>query len=438
MQVSVENTGTLERKVHIEVPEERVSTEVNNRLQRLTKTTKVQGFRPGKAPLKVIQGRYGVQVRKEVVGELVQSTFYEAITQEKLKPAGPPKIDDLADESGKNLSFTAVFEVFPEIALKPVSDLEFERPMCAISEQEVTDMIDVLRKQQREQKVVERPAQMDDIVNINFEGFMDGEAFEGGKAENYNLELGAKRFIEGFEEGLIGKSAGEEVTLNLTFPDDYGNEKLKGKAAEFKVTINSVNEPVLPEVNAEFMERFGIKDGDETAFRNEIKRNMEREVELTLRRQLKDKVLDGLHEANSIDLPQSMVENEEHRVRHELEDNFKRQGMDPDAISKADSSLFTEQAKKRVSLQLIVAEIIKQNELKADPAKVREMIEQAASGYEDPAAVINWYYSDQKNLKEVEALALEDVVIDWVLAHASVTEKACTFDEVMNKGQTAI
>ncbi len=427
----------MERKVHIEVPEERVSAEINNRLQRMTKTTKVQGFRPGKVPLKVIQGRYGSQVRKEVVGELVQSSFYEAITQEKLKPAGPPQIDEVADESGKDLSFTAVFEVMPEVKLNPVSELKFERPICTVSDQEVTDMIDVLRKQQREQKQVERAAKDEDIININFEGFMDGEAFEGGKAENYNLELGSKSFIEGFEDGLVGKSAGDEVTLNLKFPDGYGNENLKGKDVEFKVTVNSVNEPVLPEIDAKFMERFGIKDGDEAAFRDEIKQNMVREVELTLRRQIKDKVLDELHQSNTLDLPQSMVANEEHRVRHELEDNFKRQGMDPGALAKADSSLFEEQAKKRVSLQLIVAEIIKENELKADPAKVREMIEQAASGYEDPAAVINWYYSDQKNLREVEALALEDVVIDWVLEHASVTDKACTFDEVMNKGQTA-
>ena len=437
MQVSVENTGSLERKVRVEVPEDQVNTEVSNRLQRLMKTTKVQGFRPGKVPLKVIQGRYGVQVRKEVVGEMVQSTLFEALNKENLKPAGPPQIDDIADETGKSLAFTATFEIYPEVTLKPVAEMKLDKPVCTIVDQDISDMIDMLRKQRRELKPVERSAQNNDVVNINFEGFMDGEAFEGGKAENYQLELGSKSFIEGFEDGLIGKSAGEETTLNLNFPEDYGNEKLKGKPVEFKVKINTVNEPVLPEIDATFMEAFGVKDGNEETFRNEIKRNMNREAELTIRRKIKNTVFDALHEANTIELPQALVTKEQGRVRQELEANFRQQGMDAGTLAKADPALFNDQAKKRVSLQLIIGEIIKQNELKADPAKVREMIEQAASGYEDPNAVINWYYSDQKNLSEVEALALEDVVIDWVLAHATVTEKACSFDEVMNKGQTA-
>ena len=437
MEVSVENTGKLERKVHVELPEERVSTEINNRLKNLTKTTKVQGFRPGKVPLKVIQSRYGVQVRKEVVGELVQSSFYEAITQENLKPAGPPQINDIADETGKNLAYTATFEIYPEVKLKPVSGLNLEKPVCEISDEDINKMIELLRKQRRETKPVERTVEDGDIVDINFEGFVDGEAFEGGKAENYHLEIGSKSFIAGFEEGLIGKLAGDDVTLKVTFPEDYGNEKLKGKPAEFKVAINVVNEPVLPEIDAAFMENFGVKDGKEETFRNELRRNMEREVELTLRRQIKDKVFESLNESNSIDLPESMVANEQHRVRHEMENNLKQQGLDVAALDKADPELFNAQAKKRVNLQLIVGEIIKQNELKADPAKVRQMIEQAAAGYEDPGAVVNWYYSDQKNMAEVEALALEDDVVDWVLANAKVNEKTCSFDEIMNKGQTA-
>lgn len=437
MQVSVENTSTLERKVRVELPEERVSTAVNSRLQNMTKTTKVQGFRPGKVPLKVIEGRYGVQVRKEVVGELVQSSLYEAISQEKLNPAGQPQIDDIADETGKDLAYTATFEIYPEVTLKPVDKMAFEKPVCNVSDDDVAKMIEILRKQRRELKPVERASKLNDVVDINFEGFIDGEAFEGGKAENYQLELGSKSFIEGFEEGLTGKSAGDEDTLKLKFPDDYGKEELKGKEVEFKVTVNVVNEPVLPEIDAAFMEGFGVKDGKKETLDTEIRRNMEREVDLTLKRQIKDLVLDKLNEDNDIELPQALVANEQHRVRHELENNLKQQGMDAGALAQADPALFIEQAKKRVSLQLIVGEIIKQNELKADPTKVREMIEQVASGYEDPSSVINWYYSDQKNLAEVEALALEDTVIAWVLEHATVTEKACTFDEIMNKGQTA-
>lgn len=438
MQVSVESTSSLERKVRVELPEDQISSAVSNRLQNMTKTTKIQGFRPGKVPLKVIQGRYGEQVRKEVVGELVQSSLYEAINQESLKPAGQPRIDELNDEVGKDLAYTAIFEIYPEVTLKPMSDIKVEKPVCEVTEKDVLGMIEMLRKQRRELKPVERASKDGDIVNINFEGFMDGVAFEGGKAENHDLELGSKNFIEGFEEGLVGKSAGDEVTLNLKFPDEYGNEELKGKETEFKVKVNLVNETVLPEIDASFMEQFGVKDGKEETFHAEIRRNMEREVELTLRRQLKDKVFEALRETNEVELPQSLVANEQHRVKHELAERLKQQGMDAGAIGDADNGLFTEQAEKRVSLQLIVGEIIKQNELKADPAKVRAMIEQAASGYEDPNSVINWYYSDQKNLAEVEALAMEDGVVDWVLGHASVTDKACTFDEIMNKGQTAV
>lgn len=438
MQVSVENTSSLERKLRVELPEDRVSSEVSNRLEKMTKTTKVQGFRPGKVPLKVIKGRYGDQVRNEVVGELIQSSLYEAINQESLRPAGQPRIDELNDEAGKDLAFTAVFEIYPEVTLKPMSDIKVEKMTCDVSDDDVAKMIDMLRKQRKELKPVERAAKEGDSVNIDFEGFVDGEAFQGGKAEAYDLELGTKSFIEGFEEGLIGKSAGDEVTLDLKFPDDYGNEDLKGKQTEFKVKVNFVNESVLPEVNEAFMEQFGVKDGKKETLDAEIRRNMEREVELTVRRQLKESVFEELREVNEVELPQSLVANEQHRVKHEMEDRLKQQGLDSGAIGEADASLFKDQAEKRVSLQLIVGEIIKENELKADPAKVRQMIEQAASGYEDPNAVINWYYSDQKNLAEVESLALEDSVVDWVLGHASVSDKACTFDEIMNKGQTAV
>ncbi|MCZ6804850.1 MAG: trigger factor [Proteobacteria bacterium] len=438
MQVSVENSGTLERKVRVEVPEERISTEVSNRLQNLTKTTKVQGFRPGKVPLKVIKGRYGVQVRKEVVGELVQSSLYEAISQEDLKPAGPPRIDELNDAAGKDLAYTATFEIYPEVTLKPVDGMTFEKSVCNVSDDDITGRVNTLRNQRRELKPVERAAQNSDVININFEGFIDGEAFEGGKAENFELELGSKSAIEGFEDGLIGKSTGEEVTLKLTFPEEYGKEALKGKPVEFKIKVNRVNETVLPEIDAGFMAQFGVKDGNEETFRSEIKRNMERELALTLRRKMKESVLNALNDANEIELPQSLVANEQHRLKHEFENNLKKQGHNAEAIASIDSSVFAEQAKKRISLQLILAEIIKQNELKADPAKVREMIKQAASGYEDPNALVNWYYSDQKNLAEIEALALEDNVVDWVLAHAKVTDIACTFDEIMNKGQTAV
>ncbi|MGB1801210.1 MAG: trigger factor, partial [Gammaproteobacteria bacterium] len=354
MQVSVENISSLERKIKVELSEVQINTEVSNRLVNMTKTTKIQGFRPGKVPLKVITGRYGAQVRKEVVGQLVEKSLYEAIDQEKLKPAGLPKIDELNDEEGKDLAYTAVFEVYPEVTLKPMTDIKVEKIACDVSDDDVAKMIDMLRKQRRELKPVERASKDGDSVNINFEGFIDGEAFEGGKAENYDLELGAKSFIEGFEEGLIGKSAGDEVTLDLKFPDDYGKEELKGKQTEFKVKVNLVNEFVLPELNEEFMQQFGVKDGKEETLNAEIRRNMEREVELVARRELKEKVFESLREENEVELPKSLIENEQHRVKHEMQERLKQQGLDSAAIGEADESLFVDQAEKRVALQLIV------------------------------------------------------------------------------------
>jgi len=436
MQVSVESTGSLERKVHVEVPETRITSQVSERLQNMTRTTKVQGFRPGKVPLKVIDGKYGKQVRKEVVGELVRTTLFEAINQENLKPAGQPQIEKVDAVDGQALSYTATFEIYPEITLKPTEKLKFEKPSCEVSMENVDTMVEKLRKQHCELKIVDRAAKNGDVVNINFEGFIDNKPFEGGSAENYNLELGIKSFIDGFEDGLIDKSTGEEALLKLKFPKDYGKEELKGKQVEFKVKINSVNETILPDINKEFIEKLGIKKGDEESLRLEIKKNMEREIELSLRRQHKDMVLDKLYHENNVELPQTLVANEHERLMSELEKNIKQQGADAEKIKSASDTVIMEQAKKRVSLQLILAEIIKQNDLKADPKKVREMVEHAASGYEDPKAVINWYYSDKKNLAEVEVLSLEDNVVDWVLEHANVTDKPTTFDEIMNKGQT--
>ncbi len=436
MQISVENTGLLQRKVRVNIPEERVSAEINNRLQNLIQTGQVQGFRQGKTPLKVIQGRYGVQVRKEVVGKLVQSSLYEAISQENLRPVAFPRIDDIDDESGKNLSYTASFEIYPEIKLKPFDEIKLERPVCDISDNDIDNMIATLREQRRELKPVERPAKDRDILNIDFEGFIDGEGFAGGKAENYVLELGSGIFIEGFEAALIGKSAGDSVRLNLVFPEDYVQAALRGKPVEFNVTVNTVNEAVLPEVDAAFMKIYGVQGGDEAAFRNEVKRNLERELRLMLRHRTKEILLDTLYREHTIALPEMLVENERNRFQQEVaRATGKQQGTASPAFSEEDVIHFTEQAERRVALQLIVAEIIRQNDLKADEGKVREMVEQLASAYADPNAIIEWYYSNEKNLAEVEALVLENAMIDWILERANIMDKPCAFDEIMNKRQ---
>ena len=436
MQVSVENTGALERKMRIEVPEGKIAGEVMNRLQSLTRTTRIQGFRPGKAPLKIVQNRFGTKVRQEVIGEIVKSSLYEAITKEKLQPAGPPQIDHIDDGKGTDLVFTATFEIYPDITLTSIEKLELKRPVCDIDDEAVEKMIEVLRKQRRDLKPVERKAAMGDVLKVDFKGSVDGEEFEGGNAEDYEIELGAKRFIAGFEEGLVGSKAGDEATLKLKFPDDYRNEVLKGKPVEFHVHVKEVKETVLPELTDKLFASLGVHEGGLEAFREEIQRNLEREVEMTTRKQMKDEVMDALHSANTIELPQILVDSEARRIQQQLQENLRHQGLDPGAIQSAELTMFKDEAQKRVALQLIFAEIVKQNSMKVDPAKVREMIEKMASGYEDPSAVINWYYSDQKNLAEVEALALEDDIVDWVMNHAQIEDESCTFDELMNKRQT--
>ncbi|MFT5134334.1 MAG: trigger factor [Gammaproteobacteria bacterium] len=436
MQVSVESSGTLERTMKVEVPEEKIASEVATRLISLVKTTKIQGFRPGKVPLKLIQKRYGPGVRQEVVGEIVQNSYYEAITQEKLRPAGMPLIDPLEAEIGKGLVYTAKFEVMPEIALSAVEELSIEKPVCEILDEDVEKMIETLRQQRQQFEVVEREAKAGDKVKIDFIGKMNGEVFEGGEAKDFELELGSNSFIPGFEDGLIGKKATDEVTLDLRFPDAYQKEDFAGKAVEFSVTVQEVKEAVLPVLDEEFFKGFGVSEGGREAFVEEIKQHMGRESETALRNRQRDAVMNALADANKIDLPNTMIETEQQNMQKQFGENMKQYGISAKDAPPIDIAMFEEQARKRVALQLIVGELIRQEGLKPEPAKVRAMLEKNAQSYEDPAAIINWYYSDKSRLAEVEAVVLEDEVIDWVTAKARITEQNLRFDELMNKGQT--
>lgn len=439
MQVSVENTGDLERKVKVQVPEEQISSQVQTRLQSMSKTTNVQGFRPGKVPMKIITGRYGAQVRQEIVGQIVQSSFQEAITQENLKPAGMPTIDPLEDKSGEGLIYTATFEVFPEITLKPSEELAVEKPVCKVSDADVTKMIEVLQKQQTKFETVDRKGKEGDALMTDFVGKIDGEAFEGGTAKDFQIILGSNSLIAGFEEGLVGSKAGDEKDLDLKFPDDYQKQELAGKDVVFSVTVNEVKEAKLPELDDEFFKLYGVSEGGLEAFKNTLMSNMEREVEQKVKTVVRDNILDAIYAANKITLPRVMLDNEAQRLHEDMKENLKKQGIPADALDKAGTDTlgaFEEQAKKRVTLQLILSEIIKENEMKADPDKVRQMIEQQAQSYEDPGAIVNWYYSDKSRLAEVEAVALEEDIVTWILNKAQVTDTEMTFDEIMNKGQT--
>ena len=437
MQVSVETTGPLERSVTVDVPEERISTAVEERLQSMIRTSKIQGFRPGKAPLRVIKQRFGPQVRREVVEKLVSSSFYEAVTREELKPVGAPLIDPLREEVGAGLSYTATFEVLPDFELNPVEDLEIEMPTCDITDADVIDMIEKLRTQRRSFQVVERAAQEGDRINVNFQGEVDGETSENLRSENTDIEIGENRYIPGLEEGLIGASASESLSLNLTFPENYNHEALSGKPVVFEVQVNHVAEAVLPELDDEFFKAFGVHEGDEEKFRQEIRGHMEREVEVAARTRFRDSIMQALYEANEIEVPNALVNAEVQRMQELFANDMKQRGISSEVFSKvADSAELKSTARRQVALQLLTAQIISSQNLRANPEKVREIIEKRAQSYEDSSALVNWYYNDKQRLAEIESLALEDEVINWISTRSKIKELAVSFDELMNKGQT--
>ena len=436
MQVSVESTGPLERRLKVEVPEEKIATEVQTRLQSMTKTTRIKGFRQGKVPLKVVQKQYGSKVRQEVIGEVMQNSLYEAITQEKLQPATRPELEDFDPEQTEGLVFTAKIEVLPEITISPVEELTIEKPVCKVSDDDIDKMIEIVRKQHRKPEAVEREAAEDDSVVIDFIGSIDGEAFEGGTAKDFSLELGEKRFIEGFEDGLLGARAGDKRVLKLKFPEEYANKALAGKDTVFEVDVKVVNELVLPELDSELFATLGVTEGGLEEFRAEVRKNMERESEQATLTRVKESVMEKLYEANKMDLPVTLVANEVTQLQEQYKSTLLQQGFNAEDIPMGDPSMIKEQAEKRVTLQLLVADIIKINGIKVDPAKVRAMIEKAAVGYEDTSEVINWYYSDKNRLAEVEALALEEEVINWIMEKAQINETELAFDALINKGQT--
>lgn len=438
MQVFVEATGSLERKIRVEVPEEKLAAEIQNRLQSISRKSKIQGFRPGKAPFKVVVQHYGSRVRQEVIGEVMQSSFYEALAQEKLRPASRPSLDPLDADQGKGLVYTATFEIYPVVKLASITELGVEKPVCTISDDDVEKMIGVIRKQQRKLQPAGRAAREGDVLELDFKGQVDGQDFEGGEAKDFKIELGSKRFIAGFEEGLNGAAAGEKRTLKLTFPDTYYKAELSGKPVTFEVTIKVVHEQVLPELDDALFAIMGVTMGGLDAFRAEVRRNMEREVEQKLLGRSKNNVLEALYAANRLELPGSLISQEAARLNEQFHDSLQKRGIDVHHHhdEAAETAAFNAQAEKKVTLQLLIAEIVRTENIRVEPAKVRKMIENIAQSYEHPQEVINWYYSNKDHLEEVELLALEDAVVVWVLARAQAQEKNFSFDDLMNKVQT--
>ncbi|SQD80509.1 trigger factor [Moritella yayanosii] len=431
MQVSVETTQGLERRLTITVPAATVSKEIENRLRGLAKTQRIDGFRPGKVPAKVIKKRFGAAVAEEVAGEIMQRNFYEAIVAEKLNLAGAPTLEAAKVKDGEDFSFTATLEVYPEFEVAGVEAIAIEKSVSSVTDADVDGMIETLRKQHAEWVTVDRAAEANDQVKVNFNGSIDGEEFEGGKAEDFTLAMGQGRMIPGFEEGIVGKSAGEEFTVEVTFPEEYHAENLKGKTAIFAITLNAVETQELPEINAEFVGKFGVEDGTLESLKTEISKNMSRELEQAIKADTKTKVLDALVESNDIDVPAALVKQEIVTLREQATQRFGQ--MAPQNAPELPDELFTEQANRRVKIGLILGEFIKENEITADDTRVQNMIASMASAYEDPAEVIAHYKDDEQALANVRNVAVEDQAIDLVLEKANVTEKEVAFEELMNK-----
>lgn len=436
MQVSVENVGALARRMQVQIPESRVQGEVDGRLQNMTRSVRLPGFRPGKVPLKVVARRFGPQVREEVVGELIRTSFHDAVQQEQLRPAGSPTIDPLQAEAGQGLNYTASFDVFPDLQPPAVEGMPVKRPVAEIADTDIEKMIDTLRGQRREWSEVQRPAASGDRVTLDFDGFVDGERQDRTSGKGMSVEIGSGRLIPGLEDGLVGATAGSHVTMELEFPAEYPAADLAGKPVRFEVDVTGVEEGSLPEVNEEFVKSFGIAEGTEEAFRAEIRRNMERELEETIRNRTKERVMDALLAANPIDVPESLVNEEATSLVQQRKQEFARQGLDP-ALLELQPAMFEDQARRRVSLGLLLAEVVKANSLQADPARVRERVETLASTYEQPQEVIAWYYGDRSRLAELESSVLEEAVVDWILERAAVEVEQSSFDALMNPGQTS-
>jgi trigger factor len=438
MRVSIETTSSLERRLTVGVPAERVDIEVANRLQKAMQNVRLPGFRPGKVPMKVMRQRYGAGIRQEVVGEVVNQSFREAVIQEKLRPAGQPSIEPKNLEEGKELQYVATFEVFPDVELVDMKDFEIEKVAAEVKAEDVDTMIDMFRKQQGSWDAVERAAALVDKVNIDYVGTRDGEEFKGGSAQGSDLELGSGRMIPGFEDGIVGMASGEERTLQLNFPEEYHNEELKGAAVEFKVTLNTVQQQTPAALDDELFAKYGVEEGGEEQFRKEVADNMARELKNAVQSKIKQQVMDAILEAHKgLEVPKSLIDQEVSGLRNQMFQQYGGMGglenQNLDLESLLPDSMFTENAERRVKLGLVLAEFIAKNELKADSDKVREAIEEMASTYQDPQEVIDYYYSNQQQLSAVESKVLEDQVVENILAKAHIVVKECDYQEAINQ-----
>ena len=434
MQVSVETTQGLGRRVTITVAADSIEKAVKSELVKAAKSVRIDGFRKGHVPMNIVEQRYGASVRQDVLGDLMQRNFVDAIIKEKINPAGAPNYVPGEYKQGEDFTYSVEFEVYPEVELKDLESIEVEKPVVEVNDADVDTMLETLRKQQATWKDTDAAATAEDRATLDFTGSIDGEEFEGGKASDFVLAMGQGRMIPGFEEGVIGHKAGEEFTIDVNFPEDYHAENLKGKSAKFDIVLKKVEVRELPELTEEFIQRFGVADGSVAGLRAEVRKNMERELKGAVRNRVKTQAIDGLVSANAIDVPAALVEGEIDVLRRQAAQRF---GGNEKQAAELPRELFEEQAKRRVVVGLLLGEVISQHELKADEDRVKALIEEMASAYEDPQEVVEFYSKNKELMNNMRNVALEEQAVETLLAKAKVTEKPTTFSELMNQTTAA-
>ena len=427
MEVTVESTGTLERRMRVELPIAPIEQQIDTRLNSVGRTAKIKGFRPGKVPAKVVRQRYGKQVREEVLGEVLKQSYSQAVTQEKLNPAGGPKIET-EDGDGKTFTFTATFEVMPEVALKDIEKIKVEMPEVSIGDEDIDDMLMNLRKQKATWEAVDRKSADGDRVTIDFVGKLKGEVFQGGEGKEYPVVLGAGQMLPDFEKGLLGVKADDEKTFKVKFPKDYHAEDMAGKKADFTANVHRVEAEVLPELNDEFAESFNVIEGGLEQFTKDVRENMERESDQKTKSDLREQVMNGLLETNPLEIPNTLKHEEMHSLQREA---MQRMGLE-DAEQAPPLDNFSDAAEKRVALGLLLRQVIVDKELKADEAMIRARVEELCAGYENADDMVDMYLSNPQVMQQIEPMVIEQQAIDWIIEHGKSKAKKISFKDYMN------